>query len=235
MLIVGGNVRRPGDRIGRIRREADGLAMIAIDNAVELTMKTYLGLPKRITKLQISRKDFNEIATSFPALLDALERYASDKIRGIDLGEIEWYHRLRNELYHQGNGLTVEREKVEVYAELASILFKNLFDTELVSAPVRDQMLVGEFLDAWTQIEVALQGIAHDHSITGAFGMPPRRVVEFLRGAALLSPEEAKEINSLRQLRNQVVHGNVRYRDALTPEILKRVNALLKLYTEEPA
>jgi hypothetical protein len=102
------------------------LAMIAIDNAVELTIKTYLGLPKRITKLQIPRKDFNEIAGSFPALLDALERYASDKIRGIDLGEIEWYHRLRNELYHQGNGLTVERQKVEVYAELASVLFKNL-------------------------------------------------------------------------------------------------------------
>ncbi len=39
-------------------------------------------------------------------------------------------------------------------------------------------------------MEAALQGIARDHSITRAFGMPPRRVVEFLRGAAVLSPEE---------------------------------------------
>jgi hypothetical protein len=64
---------------------------------------------------------------NFPMLLDALEKYAASKLDGIDLGEIEWYHRLRNQLYHQGNGLTVERDKVEVYAELANVLFTNLF------------------------------------------------------------------------------------------------------------
>jgi hypothetical protein len=91
--------------------------MIAIDNAIELTIQTYLGLPKRVTGLKIRRKEFAEMSESFPALLDGLERYANDKLAGIDLGEIEWFHRLRNELYHQGNGLTVERDKVEVYAQ----------------------------------------------------------------------------------------------------------------------
>ena len=94
--------------------------MISVDNAVELMIKTYLGLPKRVTGLAITRKDFEEISESFPAMLDALEKYASAKLVGIDLGEIEWYHRLRNELYHQGNGLTVERDKVEIYAQLAN-------------------------------------------------------------------------------------------------------------------
>ena len=65
------------------------LAMIAIDNAVELTIKTYLGLPKRVTGLQIPRKAIVEISESFPALLDALEQHASDKLTGLDLGEIE--------------------------------------------------------------------------------------------------------------------------------------------------
>jgi len=65
------------------------LAMISIDNAVELTVKTYLGLPKRVTGLPISRKEFQEISESFPAMLDALEKYAADKLTGIDLGEIE--------------------------------------------------------------------------------------------------------------------------------------------------
>jgi hypothetical protein len=83
------------------------LAIIAIDNAVELTIKTYLGLPRRVTGLAISRKRFREIAESFPDLLDAIEEHASKKLAGIDLGEIEWYHRLRNQLYHEGNGLTV--------------------------------------------------------------------------------------------------------------------------------
>ncbi len=84
--------------------------MIAIDNSVELAIKTYLGLPRRITGLSITRKEYSEIAESFPRLLDALEKHCGDKLEGLDLGEIEWYHRIRNQLYHQGNGLTVEKE-----------------------------------------------------------------------------------------------------------------------------
>src|SRR5262245_41320584 len=110
-----GEILRHG--LSLLKKDTDAnrrLAMIAIDNAVELTIKTYLGLPKRVTGLGISRKDFQEIAESFPALLDALEKHATDKLTGVDLGEVEWYHRLRNQLYHQGNGLTVERTKVEI-------------------------------------------------------------------------------------------------------------------------
>jgi hypothetical protein len=35
------------------------LAMISVDNSVELMMKTYLGLPKRITGLTITRKEYD--------------------------------------------------------------------------------------------------------------------------------------------------------------------------------
>src|SRR5712692_9382750 len=56
------------------------LAMIAMDNAVELMVKTYLGLPTRITSLTIPRKEQEEISESFPRLLDALEKYASHKL-----------------------------------------------------------------------------------------------------------------------------------------------------------
>src|SRR5690242_17794460 len=75
------------------------LAMLSIDNAVELMIKTYLGLPKRVTGVQISRAEFADINESFPKLLDALENHAGEKLNGIDLGEIDWYHRLRNQLY----------------------------------------------------------------------------------------------------------------------------------------
>jgi hypothetical protein len=46
------------------------LAMISIDNAVELMVKTYFGLPKRITGLTITRKELQEIGESFPNLLE---------------------------------------------------------------------------------------------------------------------------------------------------------------------
>ena len=82
-------------------------------------------------------------------MLEALEKHAATKITGIDLGEIEWYHRLRNQLYHQGNGLTVERDKVEVYAQLANTLFENLFGSKLIEkvTPSSSELL-GDFMNA---------------------------------------------------------------------------------------
>jgi hypothetical protein len=74
--------------------------MISIDNAVEFMAKTYIGLPKRILGYSITRKKLQDIGESLPTLLDALEEYAPDKLGGIDLGTIEWYHHLCNELYH---------------------------------------------------------------------------------------------------------------------------------------
>lgn len=121
------------------------LAMISIDNAVELMIKTYLGLPKRVVGFNISRKELAEITSGFPDLLDGLEKYGNTKLRGLNLGEIEWYHRLRNELYHNGNGLTVEREKVLVYSELAKLLFRNLFNYEIIHEPSNEEIL-GLFL-----------------------------------------------------------------------------------------
>src|SRR2546427_2644304 len=138
------------------------LALILIDNAVELTVKTYLSLPRRITGVKLGRKDLDEIAESFPALLDALEQHAADKLAGIDLGEIEWYHRVRNELYHQGNGLTVERQKVEVYSELAKLLFRALFDVDLPAPKFKQTERVGEFLSYWTQLERQLPKGEHE-------------------------------------------------------------------------
>ena len=93
--------------------------MLAIDNAVELMTKAYLGLPKRVTGITLSKRDYDEICESFPRLIETLERVSGNKSEGIDLGAIEWFHRLRNELYHNGNGLTVPQEKVIAYFELA--------------------------------------------------------------------------------------------------------------------
>jgi hypothetical protein len=108
------------------------MSMILIDNSVELMMKTYLGLPKRITKIEgVTRKVYEEATSNFPNLIDAIEKFAKNKLIGIELGEIEWFHKLRNQLYHDGNGITVEKEKVIAYSSIAKILFENLFEEKI--------------------------------------------------------------------------------------------------------
>ncbi len=198
------------------------LAMISIDNAVELMIKVYLGLPKRITGLSITRKQYQEFAESFPLLLDALETHASDKIVGVNVGEIEWYHRLRNELYHQGNGLTVEREKVEVYAQLANILFEGLFGVRLFEPRDEKTKLVGEFIASWAEFDQALslrRSAGHEGH------MPLIDHIRRLRTSGVLTASELATLESLRRMRNQVVHAQPNKDVPLTQSTIELLRA----------
>ena len=231
-----GEILRHG--LGLLRTDSDTnrrLAMIAIDNAVELMVKTYLGLPKRITGLQINRKEYQEIAESFPSLLDALEKHAPTKLDGIDLGTIEWYHRLRNELYHQGNGLTVERDKVEIYAELANVLFRNLFGEELVEHRSARTELLGEFLAAWVELERGLRELASTHSLLGTVPPGMLDVMRQLQGTGIIEALEIAEINELRKARNEIAHGRARWEHSLNPEMVGRVKHYAKRFSEDDA
>jgi uncharacterized protein YutE (UPF0331/DUF86 family) len=201
------------------------LAMISIDNSVELMIKTYLGLPRRVTGISISRRRYQEISERFPDLLDALEEFAADKLDGIDLGEIEWYHRVRNELYHQGNGLTVERDKVEVYAELARVLFQNLFGCQLAVEEAVQTDKLGVYMSNWVTIEQLLNRLALLTFKDMPQGSKPNvaTIPHFLWRDGTIDKLTAKELEEMRMIRNEVVHGQVDYGTVITEELLQRL------------
>jgi hypothetical protein len=209
--------------------------MIAIDNSVELMIKTFLGLSKRVTGLTISRKEYQEIAESFPALLDALEKHAASKLKGVDLAEIEWYHRLRNQLYHQGNGLTVERRKVEVYAELANILFSNLFGGQpgvRTPAPIG---LFAEFLTAWYALETGMMAAA---GLDPEPGRPVTNIAEAIRqlkNAGRIGVNDAQDLLNLRALRNRVAHGEPKAEAEITKSVLDQIWRFANLFPSSHA
>lgn len=194
------------------------LAMIAIDNSVELMLQTYISIPKRVTGLTISRRERDEICSGFPQLLDGIEKHAAEKIIGIDLGEIEWFHRLRNELYHQGNGLTVERRKVEVYAEMAKVLFVNLFGVHMQLEETSEQLALGEFMASWVRIEKDLATISKDgHPVLTS------SIIMRLHELGKITDDQLQEFREVQKIRNEVVHGKVEPRDVLDNPTAKRL------------
>jgi hypothetical protein len=202
------------------------LAIIGIDNSVELMAKTFLGLPKRVTGLTIGRNKYSEFSESFPKLLDALEEYAADKITGINLGEIEWYHRLRNELYHQGNGLTVERAKVEAYAELAKLLMKMLFGVEVKRGMTDKQRLLGAFIEAWAELEVGATAIVKLRNPD--YNPRASSLIPFfeLQRMNIIEAAEGNRLAELQELRNGVVHGEEEAVKELTTEIIREIQRI---------
>lgn len=131
------------------------IAMISTDNAVEIMMKTFLSLPKRVLgTTRPTRKEIEDAKNSFPAVLDLIEKYAGDKLAGVNLEEIEWYHRIRNEIYHSGHGVTVELTQIHTYLELATLLFENLFGTPLKLTLIDlKQQRIGKFLALWNKAQ----------------------------------------------------------------------------------
>jgi hypothetical protein len=202
------------------------MAMISIDNAVELMIKTYLGLPKRITKIEnLTRKQYEEITNSFPNLMDGLEEFASDKLTGIELGDIEWFHRLRNQLYHDGNGITVEKEKVETYAAIAKILFENLFGIKLEEPKKQSTVhnYVGEFINLWATLE-RKSFIPGDGQKSGVL------VFNKLVAQGVLTQNHVAEVMEVREFRNKVVHGMVTPTEEELKQHIETLNKVLKLF-----
>lgn len=204
------------------------LAMIAIDNSVELMLKTYVSIPERVTGLTIPRKERDEICGGFPQLLDGVEKYAADKLVGINLGEVEWFHRLRNELYHQGNGLTVERRKVEVYAELAKVLFENLFGVEMHLDENDGLQTLGEFMGAWVQIEKELSKLNESKR-----PVQISRVVSKLHSDGSITDMQLTEFRELQKIRNEIVHGITDSKDVLDKSTISRIRRIGKIIGEE--
>lgn len=200
------------------------ISMICIDNSVELLLKTFLGLPRRVTGLNVGRQKLRDASESFPRLLDLFEENCPDKLIGVDLGDIEFYHRLRNQLYHDGNGVTVERAKVENYAEIARILCQSLFDIDPYAETKREvtEDLEAQVLHLWAKIEQNLVRIAFGKD---AHGFSIYRNRNALR--KILTPAELQNVEEIRDLRNQIAHG---FRQLPHEELEPKVRAMKDLY-----
>ncbi|CAZ94693.1 ribonuclease HepT family protein [Zobellia galactanivorans] len=191
------------------------MGMILVDNSVELMLKTYLGLPKRITGLNgVTRKIYDDAIKSFPSLLDTIEKFANKKLIGIQLGEIEWYHRIRNQLYHDGNGITVEKEKAIAYSSIAKILFENLFNEKILD--VRNQYELDDFLMLWADFNklIIQQGpkIYSCKSWTELFS---------------LSQKEEEKLNGIVEFRNRFIHEPNNINPELLTTRIKELNEII--------
>jgi hypothetical protein len=109
------------------------LAFIVTDIAVETLFKTYLLLPEDILKTNIgfsARKKF--VKGNFHDLLQGI-KVVTSKVNREDLYDIQFYHGIRNHLYHQGNGITVSKEKLEGYVKLSVKILNTLLGVDLTS------------------------------------------------------------------------------------------------------
>jgi len=182
------------------------IAFISLDNAIEVMIRTFLGLPKRARGREGPSRKALDAAFGFPDLIDLLEKYADDLIHGIELGDIEWYHRIRNSLYHEGNGITVDKRQLETYRAVAVLLFENLFDARYIAKKEEKPDATMSFLTQWGELENRLKTAAMEY-INKPHHRPPSSLVDVLVDKSVVDTEFQSAFHDLRRIRNSVAHG----------------------------
>jgi hypothetical protein len=121
------NFRQP-DEINR------RISFLLFDIGMETLFKTYLSLPEKVTKTPLPYAERKKYANGqFHDLLKGIRLAAHTKINETDLNHVEFYHNIRNKLYHQGNGITVRQDHVNGYATTATTLLKQLLEVDLTN------------------------------------------------------------------------------------------------------
>ena len=145
---------------------------------------------------------------------------------------------MRNQLYHQGNGLTVARDQVEVYAELAKLLFRNLFGDDLPVAPEDEHRLLGQFLATWVDFEKLIASLSEKNlyqmATLNGRPRPPIMAIRELRRLNIFSEQDSIKIEELRQLRNKVMHGAVDFRSTISRQIVAELRSIVERYSTIP-
>lgn len=179
------------------------IAFISIDNSVETSIRTFLSLPSKKSGINVLRRDLEDVKNSFPGMVGLLWRHVGSRLTGIDEADIEHYHRIRNQLYHEGTGFSVDRQYLFAYRQIAALMLKNLFDVPLGEpkpAPTLERLIL-----LWNKIEVALTQKLKEAGIDRGYTFWPEEAIQ----SGVLSQNDRAELIQLRMIRNKEVHSSV--------------------------
>lgn len=177
------------------------IAFISVDNSVETSIRTFLSLPEKISGVKFQQKEVEEAGNSFPKMVDLLFNKARPKLAGLDDGDIEHYHRIRNQLYHNGTGLGVDRRYLDAYRQIAAVLLNNLFGVKAApkGAEATLENLILLFNEVETLVRKAFESSGVDTGHTFKWEMAMREGV--------LEIEDINQLTELRIIRNTQVHS----------------------------
>ncbi len=177
------------------------IAFISVDNAVETSIRTFLSLPAKISGIKFSKREVDEAGNSFPKMLEILFSKAGQKLVGLSEGDIEHYHRIRNQLYHNGTGLGVSQPYLTAYRQIATVLLDNLFGVKAIlrsNEPTLENLIL-----LWNEIESLI------HSKFEASGVDTKHTYKWEQAVkeGMLEQEDINQLTELRMIRNTQVHS----------------------------
>lgn len=199
------------------------IAFISIDNSVEILIRSFLSLPSSKSGIKVDKKDIEDAGNIFPKLLSLLYKHASSKLVGIDDADIEHYHRIRNKIYHEGTGLSVDDQYLRAYRSIAALLLQNLFNVS-IKPTSRDRYTLERLILNWNEIEHVLKKNSEGVGITANNYNLKKALTALIK-----DKKDQLNIEQLKEARNRIVHSrtidqkDLEFWIDLSEEILKKL------------
>jgi hypothetical protein len=199
------------------------IAFISIDNAIETMIRTFLALPKSKSGISVSRKQVEEAEKSFPLLLEMFWSNVGARLTGIDESDIEHYHRIRNTLYHNGTGLSVDVEYLLAYRQIAALILRSLFGVN--PSPPKPAPTLEHLIVLWNRLEEQFK------TKLGKSGFNQRYTYYWKEAMSkgLVNQDDVQRLTELRTIRNRQVHSSkidskeVEYAIGLAEMLLQKI------------
>jgi hypothetical protein len=201
------------------------IAIIGFDNAIEVCIDVFMKLhPKLRDGVELTKEEVEKASRNYHTKIEFLDRYtASQRLSfEIPIETIVWYHQLRNELYHSGNGMVPEIHVLEGARSAAITVFNALFKTDISSMlgekPIKLSQTVKEvpfsqndemeFLRLFIELE---RTVEHTLQRSTPGRKYPRlsflEMWENYRNLVKTPKEWDSMVNNIAQIRNQIAHG----------------------------
>src|SRR5690606_2341277 len=110
-------------------------------NAIEVCVDVFLNLHPRSRKgLQITNEEKNKALQNYYTKIEFLDKHVQSRKLSLSIPfeAIVWYHQLRNELYHSGNGMVPEMHVLEGARGATVAVLQAVFDVDV--SPMLGQM-----------------------------------------------------------------------------------------------
>jgi hypothetical protein len=106
------------------------IAIIGFDNAIEVCIDVFIRLNPRLRGgLQLRNEDVEKATRNYHTKIEWLDNYvkAGKLYIQFSIEEVVWYHSLRNQLYHSGNGMVPEMHVLHGIRRAALDVFSTLY------------------------------------------------------------------------------------------------------------
>tara|TARA_R110002020_G_C16193951_1_gene765734 strand:- start:228 stop:710 length:483 start_codon:yes stop_codon:yes gene_type:complete len=134
-------------------------------------------------------------------MVELVFQRAQYKLSGLNDSDIEHYHRIRNQLYHNGTGLGVDRRYLVAYRQIAAILLDNLFDIKAVSKEA--EATLENLILLFNEVETLVRDVLNYSNIDIAHTFK----WEMAMKVGILDIKDINELTELRMIRNTQVHS----------------------------